>query len=156
MAEILQNYMTRSEQLDTRLLLAADRHRAAGMLLQKLPDQGGSDDDAWDRAGHLAATLRAEELLELETEQVLHRLFHEEDLRLFDPQDVRFHCSCSQENVTNMLRMLGREEVDSVIEEQGALEVHCEFCNRRYAFDAVDVAHIFASETAAPGSATRH
>lgn len=155
-AEILQNYMTRSEQLDTRLFLAADSHQAAGMLLQKLPQQSGQDEDAWGRASLLASTLKAEELLELPAEQILHRLFHEEDIRLFEPQAVSFRCSCSRDNVGNMLRMLGREEVDSVLAEQGGIEVHCEFCNRRYSFDSVDAAQLFASDPSIPGGATRH
>lgn len=155
-AEILQNYMTRSEQLETRLFLAADAGRAAGMLLQKLPDHASSDEDAWPRACHLAATLTQQELLTLPAEQVVHRLFHEEDLRLFDPQPVCFRCSCSRENVSRMLRMLGREEVDSIVEERGEVEVHCEFCNRRYTFDRVDAAQLFAAESSVPGSSTRH
>lgn len=154
-ADILQNYMTRSEQLDTRLVLAADGQQAAGMLLQKLPEQAAHDADAWDRVGHLAATLSAEELLRLPARDILHRLYHEEDLRLFEPQPVSFRCSCSKANVANMLRMLGQEEVRSIIAERNEIEVHCEFCNRRYAFDAVDAEQMFAAG-AAPGSDSRH
>lgn len=155
-AEILQNYMTRSEQLETRLFLAADSRRAAGMLLQKLPEKAGQDEDAWPRASHLAATIKNEELLNLAAREILHRLFHEEDIRLFNPQPISFHCSCSREGVANMLRMLGRAEIDSVVAEQGSVEVHCEFCNRRYGFDPVDVEQVFTSATSPPGSDTRH
>jgi molecular chaperone Hsp33 len=161
-AEILQNYMTRSEQLETRLFLAADDQRASGMLLQKLPapEQAahttGEDADTWPRAGHLADTLKPEEMLQLPAEEILHRLFHEEDIRLFDPQPVSFHCGCSRENVANMLRMLGRAEIDSVVAEQGGVEVHCEFCNRRYHFDRVDVEQVFAAEIVVPAGRTRH
>ncbi len=155
-ADILQNYMTRSEQLDTHLVLAADQHRAAGMLLQKLPQQHDQDSDAWTRAGHLAATLKSGELLDLPAQDILHRLFHEEDIRLFDPQPVRFHCTCSQESVANMLRMVGREEVDGILAEQGLVEIHCDFCNRRYAFDSVDIEQVFSGERAAPGGNTHH
>ena len=154
-AEILQNYMTRSEQLDTRLILAADDQQAGGLLLQKLPEQAGQDADAWDRAGHLAATLKPEELLQLPAEEILHRLFHEEDLRLFEAQPVRFHCNCSHEGVSGMLRMLGREEVESILAQQGNIEIHCDFCNRLYAFDPVDAAQLF-SEDAIKGTDTRH
>lgn len=154
-AEILQNYMTRSEQLDTRLVLAADAAHAAGLLLQKMPEQAVHDTDAWPRVGHLAATLSAAELLALPPADILHRLFHEEDVRLFEPQPVSFRCSCSKANVANMLRMLGQEEVHGILAERGQIEVHCEFCNRRYAFDAIDAEQLFAA-AAAPGGASRH
>lgn len=155
-AEILQNYMLRSEQLETRLFLAADQDHAAGLLLQKLPGQPEQDLDAWPRASALAETVKAEELLALPAETLLHRLFSEEDLRLFDPQPVSFHCSCTRTSVSNMLRMLGRDEIDSVIEEQGTVEVLCDFCNQHYAFDKVDIEQVFAHELTAPGSQTRH
>lgn len=155
-AEILQNYMTRSEQLETHLVLAADGQQAAGLLLQKLPEQAGQDADAWPRVVQLADTLSAQELLQLPPETVLHRLFHEEDRVQFEPQPVRFHCNCSHESVSNMLRMVGRDEVESILAEQGVIEVHCEFCNRRYRFDAVDAAQLFAAGDAIKGSSTRH
>ncbi len=153
-AEILQNYMTRSEQLESRLWLAADATRAAGLLLQKLPERTGQESDDWDRLGHLAATLSARELLLLPARDILRRLFHEDDLHLFDPQPVSFRCGCSKASVANMLRMLGREEVRAILAERGEIEVHCDFCNRRYAFDAVDAEQLFT--TAAPGSDSRH
>ena len=155
-AEILQNYMTRSEQLETRLILAADEHQAGGLLLQKLPEQAEQDADAWARAGHLAATLKAEELLQLPATEILHRLYSEEDLRLFDPQDVHFHCNCSHGSVSGMLRMLGREEIESILAEQGNIEVHCEFCNQRYVFDPVDAAQLFVAGDAIKGTDTHH
>lgn len=159
-AEILQNYMTRSEQLDTHLWLAADGKRAAGMLLQVLPAQPDQaehpDADAWPRAIQLADTLRREELLELPAEHVIHRLYHEEDLRLFQPQAVVFHCNCSRQSVGNMLKMLGRAEIDGILEERGSIEIHCEFCNRRYEFDSVDAAQLFTETIPATGSETRH
>lgn len=154
-AEVLQNYMTRSEQLETRLLLAADATRAAGLLLQKLPDQAAAEGDDWNRISHLAATLSMRELLHLPARELLHRLFSEDDLRLFDPQPVCFRCSCSRDSVANMLRMLGREEVRAILAERGVIEVHCDFCNRRYAFDAVDAEQLFAAGVA-PGSQSRH
>ena len=155
-ADILQNYMTRSEQLETRLFLAADDQQAAGMLLQKLPAQAGQDEDAWTRAGHLAATLKNEELFGLPAQEILHRLYHDEDIRLFEPQAVAFHCNCSRQSVANMLRMLGREEVESVLAEHGEIEVHCDFCNHRYGFDSVDAPQLFSPDKTAPGSQTRH
>lgn len=144
-AEILQNYMTRSEQLETRLWLAADGQSAAGMLLQKLPGQHESqDEDAWGRATQIADTLKPEELLNVPAAELIHLLYHEEDIRLFEAQDVVFRCTCSRENVARMLRMLGREEVDSILAERGNVEVHCEFCNQRYVFDRVDADAAFA------------
>ena len=155
-ADILQNYMTRSEQLDTRLWLAADGQHAAGMLLQKLPEQKGQDADAWERAHHLAATLKREELLTLPSAELIHRLYHEEDIRLFDEQGVSFNCSCSRDNVSRMLKMLGREELDSIFAERAELEVFCEFCNQRYVFDAVDAEAVFADTLSIPSNETRH
>ncbi len=160
-AEVLQNYMVRSEQLETRLWLAADGHEAAGMLLQKLPahpDQPqlhGEDDDAWRRATMLADTLQQDELLYQPPAALVHRLYHEEDIRLFEGQPVTFHCSCSRQNVAQMLKMLGRKEVQSILEEHAHVEVFCEFCNRRYEFDSIDAELIFA-DIALPPSASRH
>ncbi len=138
-AEILQNYMTRSEQLETRLWLAADGKSAGGMLLQKLPEQNEvPDEDAWGRATQIADTLKPEELLNVPAAELVHLLYHEEDIRLFEAQAVVFRCTCSRDNVARMLRMLGRDEVDAIIAERGDVEVHCEFCNERYVFDRVD------------------
>lgn len=155
-AAALEHYMSASEQIDTRLWLASDDTRAAGLLIQKLPERDSADADAWPRAEHLAATVQAQELLTLTPHALLHRLFHEEDLRVFEPRPVFFRCSCSRERVTGMLRMLGIDEVRSVIAERGEVEVHCEFCNRRYAFDAVDSEEIFAAAITAPAKKTRH
>jgi molecular chaperone Hsp33 len=156
-AEILRNYMTRSEQLETILWLAANDSQAAGMLLQKLPEQAESQDaDAWNRATQLANTLKPEELLTLTASEMLHCLYHEEDIRLFDAQMVTFRCTCSRENVARMLRMLGRTEVDSIILERGEVEVHCEFCNQRYIFDRVDADAVFADVMAIPANQTLH
>lgn len=155
-AAALEHYMATSEQIETRLWLACDEHRAAGLLIQKLPQRPDTDGDAWPRIGHLAATVQAQELLGLPPQVLLRRLFHEEDLRVFEPKPVYFRCSCSPERVTGMLRMLGRDEVRSVIAEQGEIEVRCEFCNRRYAFDAVDSEQIFASVPLTRADSTRH
>ncbi|WP_323120678.1 Hsp33 family molecular chaperone HslO [Burkholderia alba] len=156
-AQVLEQYMHHSEQLDTRLWLAADHDRAVGMLLQKLPGDGGivprageTDADTWERVCTLGGTLSAKELLEVEPETVFRRLFWQENVQHFEPTATRFQCTCSREKVGAMLRMLGREEVDGVIEERGHVEIHCEFCNQRYEFDPVDVAQLFA--TAALGT----
>ncbi|MCX7192451.1 MAG: Hsp33 family molecular chaperone HslO [Proteobacteria bacterium] len=155
-AEILQNYLSRSEQLETRLWLAADENSASGMLLQKLPDQAESDADAWSRFTQLADTLRPDELMQLPTEALLHRLFHEEDVRLFEEQPVSFHCTCTRDNVAQMLQMFGIEEVEAILTERQTIEVHCEFCNHRYEFDKVDAAQIFSVTAAVATSEIRH
>ncbi len=155
LAEALVDYFTRSEQLETRLWLAADEHTAAGMLLQRIPEAPMEDADAWNRALTLAATLSDGELLELPARRILQRLFHEEDVRLFEREPVAFRCTCTRERVENMLRGLGEAEVQDILAEQGRVEVSCEFCNQRYTFDAVDVARLFATEPVAPAPKTR-
>ncbi len=155
-AAAFEHYMATSEQIDTRLWLACNDTHAAGLLIQKLPEQKNADADAWPRVGHLAGTVQAQELLALPPQTLLQRLFHEEDLRVFEPRPVYFRCSCSTERVTGMLRMLGRDEVRSVVAERGEVEVRCEFCNRRYVFDAVDSEEIFAAAITVPADTTRH
>ncbi len=163
-APVLEHYMLQSEQLDTRLILAADHRVAAGLLLQRLPSAGvGADesrighDEDFNRVAQLAATLRREELLELDPDTVLRRLFHEESLLRF-PALVgdlapRFACSCSRTKVGSMLQSLGRAEVDDILGEQGRVEVGCEFCGARYRFDPVDVGELFTPPAQqAPGS----
>ncbi len=146
-AGALEHYLERSEQLATRLWLAADDERAAGLLLQRLPEVESGDADGWGRLTALGGSVTRVELLELAPEQLMHRLFHEETLRLFESEPVAFRCSCSRERVANMLRSLGRTEVDAILEEQGAVEVNCEFCNHHYHFDPVDVEELFHQQT---------
>lgn len=147
----LENYMLRSEQIDTRIFLSCDGDSAAGMLIQKLPETMNQltldrDEDTWGRVGHLASTVTDDELLNLSTETLLTRLFHQEDVRLFEPTATEFYCSCSRDSVSNMLRMLGDEEILSIIEERGNIEVNCDFCNALYTFDKVDAAQLLVSE----------
>jgi len=162
MAELLQHYMRQSEQLDTRLVLAADADVSAGLLLQKLPEHGGTaagtiDEDAWNRATTLAATLRREELLALPPEQIVHRLYNQERLEPQASLEPRFACNCSRERIGRMLVSLGRAEVDSIIEELQTVTVTCDFCGRQYSFDAIDVAQLFASgQTAQADDSQRH
>lgn len=155
-SEILQNYMERSEQIETRIWLACNHQAAAGMLLQKLPDLPDQDEDAWARTGFLAETITEEELITLPAETLLTRLFHQEDVRLFDPRNIYFRCSCSRKNVSNMLKMLGSTEVDSIIEERGEIEVNCDFCNAAYVFDKMDAEQLFAADITPPVSKTKH
>ena len=138
LAAALEGYFDRSEQLPTRLWLAADGTRAAGFMLQVVP-ASTPDPDSWQHATVLADTLTAEELRTLEPRQLLHRLYHEDDLRLLETSPVAFRCSCSRERIVEMLRALGADEVHSILAEHGKVEVSCEFCGRDYTFDAVDV-----------------
>jgi molecular chaperone Hsp33 len=148
-AAVLESYMRQSEQLDSRLWLAADSSAAAGVLLQKLPDDGGKaavfDHDAWDRAVTLAATVGDDELLALPPTELAHRLFWQERIDQHRPLTPRFECTCSRERIGRMLLSLGRAEIDSIIAEQGRVEITCDFCNARYEFDAVDAAQLFAT-----------
>ncbi len=155
-ADMLMHYMRHSEQIETTLTVSADEGRVAGLLLQRLPESADEDPDRWDRVRMLAGTVEHAELLGLAPADVLRRLFHEEDVRLFDPQPLAFRCSCSRGRVESMLAMLGPEEVESVLAEQGHVEVTCDFCNRTYRFDPVDAAQLFAGGTRSTGSATRH
>lgn len=162
-SEVIEHYMLQSEQLDTRLVLAANDQVAAGLLIQRLPLQGeanlagsgvarGDEDhigrnEDYNRIAILAASLKQEELLTLDADTILHRLFWEEDVRRFEPltgeQGPRFACTCSRERVSSMLRSLGRDEVESIIAEQGGVEVGCDFCGAQYRFDPVDAAQVF-------------
>jgi molecular chaperone Hsp33 len=150
---VLENYMMRSEQIDTKIWLSCDGNSAAGMLIQKLPETMNQetqilDEDIWNRVGYLAGTVTDDELLNLPTETLITRLFHEEDVRLFEPIITQFFCSCTRESVSNMLRMLGNEEINNIVEEQGKIEVNCDYCNAHYAFDKVDAAQLMLTEAA--------
>ena len=154
-ASVIEHYMMRSEQLDTRLWLAADRNVSRGLLLQKLPTAGGTDapvdDDlaTWDRTVMLASTLKHAELLDTDIDTLMRRLFWEETIRVFDPKHPSFRCSCSRERVGNMLKMLGQPEVDSVLDELGHVAIDCEFCGQHYVFDKVDCVQLFITAEAA-------
>ncbi|MGM0593387.1 MAG: Hsp33 family molecular chaperone HslO [Pseudomonadota bacterium] len=156
MAEALDDYLERSEQLPTRMWLTAGEQRAAGMLLQRLPGETPEDAEAWNRLTTLAATISAEELLSLEQQEVIRRLFHEEDVRLFESQPVAFHCTCSSERVENTLRGMGHDEVMGIIDSEGVVAIACQFCNRHYRYDAVDAERLFSDGVPAEESRTRH
>jgi len=155
----LEGYFTQSEQLPARILLAADGEHAVGLMLQRLPGEGGrdgvQDEDAWPRIGHLVDTLGKQEMLATAPEELLYRLFHEESVRLFDPRPLAFGCSCTRERVESMLRSLGRAEVEAALEaREGEIEVTCEFCAQRYTFDRIDAEHLLShSSVSAPGTA---
>jgi molecular chaperone Hsp33 len=155
-SEVLEHYMAKSEQLDTRLWLASDQSKAGGMLLQRLPEHPEYDEDAWNRATTIGETITKQELLTLPARDIIHRLYHEEDIRLFEERPTAFRCSCTRDRVTAMLRLLGREEVQSILTERDHVEVACEFCGRQYVFDAVDAEQVFASEIQTSAGQTKH
>lgn len=146
LAQSLDAYFEQSEQLGTRLWLAADGERAAGLLLQQLPSQVEKDpqqrEHQWQHACTLAATLQQQELLELDAAQLLQRLYHGDPVRLFDPAPVRFSCSCSRERSLAALASLDRPELAELLQEQGAISMDCEFCNQQYRFEQDDLAHL--------------
>ncbi len=171
-SEVLEHYMLQSEQLDTVLVLAADAQVAAGLLIQRLPVEGegnlqGQADAAgrealigrsedFNRIAILARSLQREELLTLDAETVLHRLFWEEPLARFAPltgeQGPRFACTCSRDRVRRMIHSLGMAEIESILAEQGQVEVGCEFCGAQYRFDAIDAAQVFTDPLDSPGA----
>ena len=164
-SDVLQHYMLQSEQLDTTLVLAANDTTAAGLLIQRLPVKGeanlaaqasmGDEDgiglsEDYNRISILASSLTADELLNLDAETILRRLFWEEKLVRFEPITPSFACSCSRERVSNMIRSLGTEEVESILAERGDVEVGCDFCGQQYRYDAVDAAQIFTGTPTPP------
>ena len=169
LSEVLEHYMLQSEQLDTRLVLAADSKVAAGLLIQRLPLEGQGNlagsrvskanedeiglNEHYNRIAMLAASLKRDELLGLDVDAILRRLFWQEKILHFEPQTPRFACTCSRERVANMIRSLGQDEADSILAERGEIEVGCDFCGEQYRFDAVDALQIFTSpEDRAPGT----
>lgn len=157
LAACLEGYFERSEQLPTRMWLAENGEVAAGLLLQHVPQEGPEkDEDAFNRTTKLAETVSDEELTRLPVRELLHRLYHEEDVRLFEARTVAFRCRCSREKITDVLRRLGREEVEEIIAEQGRVEVGCEFCGRKYRFDRVDAEDLFTDPAQSQSSPRKH
>lgn len=148
----LESYMHHSEQLETRLWLAADDKHAAGLLLQRLPEHGGhattseTPDETWERINQLAATVKHEELLQLDIDTLVRRLFWQEELIAYEPQSVSWHCPCTRERVAHMLRGLGQEEVQDILQEQNKIDITCNFCGKPYSFDAIDCARLFIED----------
>lgn len=160
LSQALEGYFERSEQLPARIMLAADGEHAVGLMVQPVPGEGGhsaatEDDDAWERVGHLMATLSDKEMLSTRPEELLFRLFHEETVRLYEPRSLAFGCTCSQERVEGMLRALGRPEVEAALEDRGGeIEVVCEFCATRYTFDRVDAERLLTQVETPPAPST--
>ncbi len=155
LAAALETYFVQSEQLNTRLWLFANDHCAAGLLLQELPAQNGDKTD-WQRIEMLANTITEHELLALDCENLLYRLFHEEKVRLFDAEPVTFECACSRQRIERTLRAMGAKELESMLQERDTIEVICEFCSERYTFDKVDITALLHEECSANDTATLH
>jgi molecular chaperone Hsp33 len=154
LAHSLDAYFQQSEQLGTRLWLAADGQRARGLLLQQLPAQLTTDTlqraQQWEHVCALAATIQSQELLELGTEQLLYRLYHEESLRLFAPTALAFHCSCSRERTLRALSAIEPAELENILDEQGSITMDCEFCNQQYHHHREDLKDLLGSGGAHP------
>ena len=145
LSECFTQYFAQSEQLNTRIWLAVDDKTAAGLMLQSLPsDEVEMQSDGWNHASILADTIKQDELLKLPALDLLHRLYHEEDLRIYDPKNLRFECTCSLAKIEHAVRSIGSEEASSIIEEQGQITVDCDFCNTNYVLDSVDVTRLFS------------
>ena len=152
LADCLKEYFAQSEQLETQLWLAVDNESVAGLMLQSVPNNTANKANVdldqknnWDHATILADSLSKEELLTLDVKTLLHRLYHEEDLRLYDAKPLRFKCSCSQTKIDQVIYALGETDANVLIKEQGTIGVDCEFCNKHYALDKIDVARLFSN-----------
>jgi len=155
LATSLENYFAQSVQVPSHVQLAQDRVLCGGILLQQMPEESPTLEDDWRRLGFLAKTLRAEDLADGASHELLHKIFAEDDVRAFKPREARFHCRCTQQKVEEVLRLLGEEETRAACEEQGRVEVTCEYCGRLRTFDAVDVTRVF-TEQALSGSDSVH
>jgi molecular chaperone Hsp33 len=154
-AEALQHYMKASEQLDTRLWLQADAQNAAGLLIQGLPDHGGTatGEDGASTLEHaivMAETLKPDELLNADIDTIIHRLYWEDTLIGFEPANVRWHCPCTRERVGSMLRTLGEQEINEILAEQGSVQITCDYCGKPYSFDPVDCSGLFTDSRPMP------
>lgn len=146
LAECLEEYFAQSEQLPTRIWLFTSADKAAGIMLQVLPSE--TENHEFDHLSQLTATIKAEELLELDAEEVLHRLYHQEEVRLFDPIPVTFKCTCSRERSAAAIRTVDKAEIEAILAETGNIEMGCEYCNSKYIFDAIDIEGIYANQAA--------
>ncbi len=149
LAKCIEAYFLQSEQLATRLWLACDGHQAGGLLLQQMPESKSLTND-WHHLVTLANTINEHELVELGPNDVVHRLFHQEELRIFEPNNVSFQCSCSRKKIENVLIQLDKAELDGIVEQDGQVNVDCEFCNLSYRFDSVDISSLFLANTDTP------
>ncbi|MDX1473326.1 MAG: Hsp33 family molecular chaperone HslO [Reinekea sp.] len=149
LSTVLEDYFQKSEQIRTRIWLFANTKSAAGFMIQAMPESASvssldmTNQEDWERIVHLASTLTEEEALTLPAETLLHRLFHEETVRLYDPRPLQFKCTCSEERTANAIITLGREEALHIVHEQGHIDIDCQFCHQRYAFNETDINTLF-------------
>jgi len=155
LSQSLENYFTRSAQVQSHLMLVANHSVCGGILLQQMPEKGDPLQDDWHRLGLLAATLRCEDMSNGIGAMLVGKLFAEDDVRVFQPRPTVFKCRCSRHRAEEVLRLLGEEETRSACEEQGKVDVICEYCSRKRSFDPVDISKLFAERTV-EGSATVH
>jgi molecular chaperone Hsp33 len=148
LSECLEQYFSQSEQLPSRVWLAANGAQCGGLFLQRLPLEQAKegDEDAWERFTHLASTVKEEELLGLETESLLHRLYHEEEVRLYDTKPMQFGCSCSRQRTLDAVMSLGSEEIRELLIEQGSVKVDCQFCAEKYEFKEDDLTDMLGDQ----------
>lgn len=154
-SKALREYFEQSEQLPTRFWIRSNDETVSALMLQKLPTDEleiEPDEDAWPRLCTITDTLKDEELLGLPASSLCHRLYHEETVRFFDAENVQFSCRCNRAKVATMIQSLGKEESESIIEEQQSINVTCEFCNQQYTFDSIDVSAIFTEAPVTPPS----
>ena len=145
-AGALEDYFEKSEQLGSRFWLACDGENAAGFMLQQMPSAEGDDPDAWDRLSHLASTLKDEELLTLNNDVLLHRLYHEENARIYPESALSFFCTCSKDRIGNALHQLGKTELLGILEQQSKISINCDFCQQAYSFDKTQILELFPED----------
>lgn len=142
-AGALEEYFEQSEQLGSRFWLTCDGTISAGFMLQQMPSETGDDPDAWDRVSHLGSTIKNDELLHLPNDTLLHRLYHEEEVRLYPASELSFFCTCSKDRIANALHQLGHDELKNIIAEQGKISINCDFCQQAYAFNDAQIDELF-------------
>jgi molecular chaperone Hsp33 len=152
LAAVLEGYFLRSEQLPTRFYLASSETRLVGLMIQRMPDQSEDDEAHWQHLQALTDTLTPEEMLAVSTDTLLHRLFHEEDRRQFDPKPVTLACHCSRASISDLLLRLGEAEVQSILDEQNKVEVTCEFCGKQYRYLAHEALALFQAQAKLHGN----
>lgn len=144
MSDNLMHYFAQSEQLASRVWLAVNENSAAGMLIQLMPGQNTQQrEQFWEYAVHLGETISDKELLTLDNATILHRLYHETEIRLYHAREVRFQCRCNNEKMKQVLRVLGEKDIKQLLQEKGQVEVNCDFCNQHYRFDSIDIELLF-------------
>lgn len=143
LADSLQNYFERSVQVPSHVMLVSDASLSGGILLQQMPGQSMLNEDDWNRLGYVAATLRANDFENTNNMELIGKLFAEDDVRVFESKSVAFRCRCSQQRAEEVLRMLGEQETREAVEEQGIVDVTCEYCGRRRSFDPIDISRLF-------------